>query len=900
MSMDNESLIPESVFFWPEKPFTIHGCMILSINNINILRINQPLEFPGLKRDQLKDLDVKLRSIRYGEIRYIDNLTSENGINWILDNTKQFVNDDILQLNKVKEFNMADYFAQVSYMLTTGTPARMEKIKSKNSFGAGIKNDLRSSPNTRYFNQSAKSEFLSCMQFITNDSDCLEPSADKTSEYSFTHLINLLDANKFSSREVIINLNDLSYNCGVLLGFTEEDGAKLAALKFKHGAYWIWIPDVMDTPKPLSVLQKNDDFILSPRMISVGEQFVDKDLSSLGLLRFAYGQPKSTVQYIIVGSLIGLILGFTFSIGREVGAARWMLALTFAGGIVGTSLGLLSGPLRTAAALMLAATSLSMLTPTFNTIITNQALPDRDLALLLQIGAILIIAGILRISIDWVQSREVLIAEQQAGQKSQAASIARLMSLPVEFFRKRNVGELQLRFSALDELRGEVQQLLDGGVFKAGLTSIYILFMLRISVKLTALAIFISLLILIPTLLAAIQARPLQRKQEESEAQAQSRNLEIIRSVSKLRLAGAENAATKWWAEEYRKIIVLEDRIDQKEAITTLLQTIIPNLGNLLIFIVVTRLMVEAANNNSFVAPNVGELLGFFSAFGTFIGAAASLASLLIGAFDLPIIYERAEPILKEAAEKKNYLDFNIELQGRIKIDRVSYRYDFGAPLSLDNVSMDIEQGEFIAIVGTSGSGKSTLARLLLGFDQPEDGSIYFDGRSLNSINIDCVRRQIGTVLQFSNVFSGSIFEAISGGAALDEEQIWQAAELAGLADDIREMPMGLHTVIPDGGGTLSGGQRQRISIARALARKPKILIFDEATSALDNRTQTIVSNNLESLNVTRIIIAHRLSTIKKADKIFLLDNGMLKETGTFTSLTRDRGQFFKLMERQV
>jgi ATP-binding cassette subfamily B protein len=278
----------------------------------------------------------------------------------------------------------------------------------------------------------------------------------------------------------------------------------------------------------------------------------------------------------------------------------------------------------------------------------------------------------------------------------------------------------------------------------------------------------------------------------------------------------------------------------------------------------------------------------------------ASLSDLLVGAFDIPILWERAEPLLKTPIEILADASDPGELEGNITLERVSYRYAPALNLTLDRVSFEAKAGEFIALVGPSGSGKSTVVRMLLGFGTPEEGTVSYDGKPLQSLKLDLVRRQIGTVMQNSGIFAGSIFEVISGSASISLEQAWEAAEMVSLADDIRDMPMGMQTAVPEGGGTLSGGQRQRLAIARALVRKPKILIFDEATSALDNRTQAIVTQSLENLRVTRVVIAHRLSTIKNADKIVVIQKGQVVETGVYATLMDAGGVFFQLMNRQI
>ncbi|MCP4799043.1 MAG: ATP-binding cassette domain-containing protein, partial [bacterium] len=449
-------------------------------------------------------------------------------------------------------------------------------------------------------------------------------------------------------------------------------------------------------------------------------------------------------------------------------------------------------------------------------------------------------------------------------------------------------------------LRNEIKTLLEGGLLRAVLTSIYILFMLRISVKLTLLSIVIALMLMIPTAIVGLQSRPLQRRQEEVEGEAQTRNLQLISSVSKLRLAGAESSAARWWGQSFRRITTIEMALDAKEAVSQLLQTIIPSLGNLLLYIVITKLASEAMQNPSLNAPNAGQLLGFFSAFGTFIGAMASLAGLIVGAFDMPIIYERARPILEATPEALDDLVDPGTLQGGIVLDRVSYRYASELPLTLDQVNVEANPGEFIALVGPSGSGKSTIVRMLLGFGDPDEGTVRFDGQPLSGLRKDRVRQQIGTVMQNASVFAGSIFECIAGGSLISQDEAWFAAEQVAMADDIKEMPMGMQTVIPEGGGTLSGGQRQRLCIARALVRKPNILIFDEATSALDNRTQRIVTESLEAMSITRIAVAHRLSTIRHSDRIFVLDSGQVKQSGKFDELIGQQGLFADLMTRQM
>jgi ABC-type bacteriocin/lantibiotic exporter with double-glycine peptidase domain len=263
-------------------------------------------------------------------------------------------------------------------------------------------------------------------------------------------------------------------------------------------------------------------------------------------------------------------------------------------------------------------------------------------------------------------------------------------------------------------------------------------------------------------------------------------------------------------------------------------------------------------------------------------------------------MYERAKPILTQALESQGSGDAKVQLQGSIEVSHVSFRYEPDGPLILDDVNLRIEHNEFVAVVGPSGSGKSTLLRVLLGFETPTEGGVFYDGQAMSSLDVRAVRQQIGVVLQNSRVMAGDIYSNIVGNSGRSIEDAWRAARQAALDKDVEAMPMGMHTVLSPGGGTLSGGQRQRLLIARALASRPTILFFDEATSALDNVTQAVVSESLERLRVTRVVIAHRLSTIQQADKIVVLDRGRVVEIGRFDELMQKRGVFYALAKRQT
>jgi ABC-type bacteriocin/lantibiotic exporter with double-glycine peptidase domain len=263
-------------------------------------------------------------------------------------------------------------------------------------------------------------------------------------------------------------------------------------------------------------------------------------------------------------------------------------------------------------------------------------------------------------------------------------------------------------------------------------------------------------------------------------------------------------------------------------------------------------------------------------------------------------LYERATPIFEALPEVSNTNRQPGDLSGAIEMNHVSFRYHPDSPLVLRDISFALKPGQFVAIVGPSGSGKSSLLRLLLGFERPEAGVIYYDGQDLADLDIQAARRQIGVVLQSARLGSGTIFDNIVGSGPFTLDDAWDAARSAGLEQDIREMPMGMHTVVSEGGGNISGGQRQRLLIARAMVKKPRIFLFDEATSALDNRTQAMVSHSLDAFSATRVVIAHRLSTIVHADRVLVVEKGIVVQSGSYEELSEREGLFRELAKRQL
>jgi ATP-binding cassette subfamily C protein len=369
-----------------------------------------------------------------------------------------------------------------------------------------------------------------------------------------------------------------------------------------------------------------------------------------------------------------------------------------------------------------------------------------------------------------------------------------------------------------------------------------------------------------------------------------SRVLQILNGISKLRAGGAEDRAFVLWARDFAQ----QKQVDMK----------VRGLGNLLDVFNASFIVLASATLFASIAffqkdISTGVFVTFNTAFMQFLSATLALAGALTGSLSIIPLYERAKPILRTLPEQQESQIRAAPLQGEVEISRVSFRYAEDGPLILDDVSIRVKEGEFVAFVGPSGSGKSTIFRVLLGFEKPQSGAVYYDSQDLDGLDAGSVRRQLGVVLQNGKLMPGDIYTNIVGSSPRTLDEAWEAARMAGLAQDIKAMPMGMQTVISEGAGTISGGQRQRLMIARALVNRPAVLLFDEATSALDNQTQAIVANSVKQLEATRIVIAHRLSTIIAADRIFVIVAGKVVETGNYSELMALGGHFAELSKRQ-
>jgi NHLM bacteriocin system ABC transporter ATP-binding protein len=544
----------------------------------------------------------------------------------------------------------------------------------------------------------------------------------------------------------------------------------------------------------------------------------------------------------------------------------------------------------------IATTLLGMVTPQATALIIDQAIPSgNDKSLLFQLALGLVATTIGATLFQLTQGFALMRLETYADTSTQAAVWDRLLKLKPSFFREFSIGDLSARVSVITQIRQKLSNTLLKSFFSSVFSLLNLGLLFYYSIPLAVVAGLVALINVVVTIISGIltikKVRPLLNQQGKLFGMM----VQIIGGVSKFRTAGAEARAFAYWGSQYRHQLQLTMASQGIEDNLVVINNMLSALTPAVMFGCATSLLASQADGSF----TTGTFLAFNAAFGTFIGGATSLSTTVVDILETLPLWERAQPILKAVPEVDTSKADPGRLSGKIDIKNIIFRYRNDGPLNLDDVSIKAEPGEFIALVGPSGSGKSTLLRLLLGFDTPESGSLYLDGQDLAGLDINAVRRQLGVVLQNSRLMSASIFENISSNAVLSMEEAWEAAQMAGLADDINSMPMKMHTVVSEGGTNLSGGQRQRLLIARALALRPRILLFDEATSALDNRTQAIVSESLEKLNVTRIVVAHRLSTIRNADKIYVLQNGKLVQQGNFDQLAMQPGLFSQLIRRQ-
>ena len=541
------------------------------------------------------------------------------------------------------------------------------------------------------------------------------------------------------------------------------------------------------------------------------------------------------------------------------------------------------------AAITLLVTLTGMLLPPIVKVLTGYVANTGSFAVLWSTAAFMLCALLARQLM--MASREIAVNRIRTKTSLPVASafMMRILSLPATFFREYSAGELASRSMAASNL----VELIVSNVLSLGTTAVFsLLYIVQIGQFAPALmlpAIGIIAATVVVSIVTTVMQTRITSRQMKLGAKENGKSFALIYGVQKIKLAGAEKRAFAQWARAYTKSAELQYNPPFFLKVSGAVNSAISLVGAIILYYLA---VVSGMTPSDYIA--------FFSAYGLVLGAFMSLAGVVQASAQIGPYLDMMKPVLEAEPEIAEDKEIITSISGRIEMNDVSFRYSEETPFVIDGMNLKVRAGEYVAIVGKSGCGKSTLVRLLLGFEKPERGAIYYDGKDMAGLDLRSLRRRIGAVTQDGSLFAEDVYSNITISAPhLTVDDAWEAAEIAGIADDIRAMPMGMKTMISEGSGGVSGGQKQRLMIARAVAPKPRVLILDEATSALDNRTQKQVSEALDALACTRIVIAHRLSTIKNCDRILYLEGGRIVEDGTYDELIAAGGLFAELVERQ-
>lgn len=667
----------------------------------------------------------------------------------------------------------------------------------------------------------------------------VDPGTRISGKHDF--LWNLLRASNIRSRMVTLEPHWWTNNAGSMLGFLKDGKTPVALISKGNTGYWMI--DLKNRKK--EVVHESVSQLLDTKAYSFFTPFPKGKIQGRDLFRFAL---QFTYRDIISFMIIGII------------GALLALIIPVVGGYV------------------------------FNTVI-----PGGNTHELWQIGGIMVICVITIGLLNFAKSIAVLRMAGKAGYKLQSALWDRILSLKVDFFRNYSPGNLAERSMGIERIRDTLSTTVLGALISGIFSVFYLALMFFYDLKLALLALFLGLIVAGFTLTISLLAYKHVVFMRRMDAMISGFLLMAIRGINKIRVTGSKEKVFSLWADRYSQ---QKDHYRQKRVllmVASIFTVTFPVMASMLIFI-----RVYSIFRSGLPGFGIGDFVAFNSAYLSFQGALIETFMVTVPLLNIKPTYQLFQPILEAETEDMNEKLDPGELTGSIEITQLSFKYPDSPDWSLKDINLSIQPGQFVAFTGSSGSGKSTFIRLLLGFENYSVGSILFDNKELNGLDIRSVRDQLGVVLQNSKIMQGTVLYNITGSSLYTEEDAWKAAEMAGCADEINDLPNKMQTILPPGGDILSGGQQQRIIIARALIRNPKILIFDEATSALDNETQQIVSFSIEKMNATRIVIAHRLSTIIHADHIFVLDKGELIEEGTYQELIEKNGFFAELTKRQL
>ena len=670
-----------------------------------------------------------------------------------------------------------------------------------------------------------------------------EPEFSKKNEDQDYQVQQIARTSDLRARKVLLKDGWWKDDCGALLGFLEDGRHPVALLRNRSGTYRI-----VDPRQQLDILVDEQSANLLALEAKVFSTPIPTNISNVSQIpRWAIKDVLPDIGFVVALSLLTTVIG--------------------------------------------------MLVPQVTAVLMDTAIPDADGRLVIELALALFAAafGVALFSI--AQGIATIRFSVAANAKAQVAIFCHVLSLRVPFFRRFSGGDLLDRLMAISQVSEEFNSTTIRTLL-TGLTTILNLGLLfHYNAKLALIALLLGLIVLGITVIGFSSIHKHYRALMELQGRFKGFVFEIANAVGKIRIAGAQHRVFTLWMSRYTKQLALQLRAQRTEDYIDTLNHSVPLIGSILVYAAGASLFAQAALTGT--GLTLGTFLAFSTAMATFLMGLTSMSNTVVELLDMLAKFNRIKPIIEAEKESaRGGADPGV-LQGGISLSEVEFRYQEDGAMILAGIDLDIQPGEFVALVGPSGCGKSTIFRLLLGFERPDVGQVLFDGQDLDGLDIGSVRIQIGSVLQSAKINAGSILENISGSGSINLDDVWMAVRDAGLEEDVEQMPMGLHTVISEGGGNISGGQKQRLLIARALVKKPRILLLDEATSALDNKTQAIVTASLNRRKVTRVAIAHRLSTIHGADQIIVMKQGRIDQVGKFQELTQQPGLFASMMAKQ-
>lgn len=643
----------------------------------------------------------------------------------------------------------------------------------------------------------------------------------------------------FTVRNVVLEPDWYQNDSGSLIVFMEETNQPMACIQKGINHYVLHDCATGKTIKVTADIAKQ----ISPKAIMLYRPFENKKLNVKSLISFAlFSIKKWDVVNVLLFALLGTVIG--------------------------------------------------LLLPFLNQKIFDNYIPLDDSTSLIQVSTLILVLSISNLSFNITKNLALLRISNTSQTSIQSAVFDRLYSLPTSFFNKYESADLANRAMGI----AAIIKLLAETMITSGLSAVFsLLYLFRMhkySPELMKFGLILIVINMAVTMFLGFTQVRYEKELTEQKSKLHSKIYQLLSGISKIRITGVENRAVLQYLEPYidmRKVYIKKEHIDS-------LSVNINQFMGVMFSAIFYYKMISSDLGITF-----GAFMAFISAFGSFSSAMISIVSSFLNFNEAIPVYQRAVEILETTPEVPKEAYAPGKISGKIEVSNLSFRYGKEEEMVLSDLSIQIQPGEYVGIVGSSGCGKSTLLKVLLGFEQPTYGKVYYDDKDLEGLDKRELRKQFGVVLQDGQLISGSIFENIAiTSQDISVGKVQQAIRDVGLESDINDMPMGLHTVISEGAGTISGGQRQRILIARAIVNKPSLLFFDEATSALDNINQDLVCKSLEKLNVTRIVIAHRLSTIMKCDRILVLDAGKLVEQGTYEELMANKSYFYRLAERQI